>query len=669
MATWYTWNPYGVALELSASVSSVSRISATQYKVTISASWKTYYDGAKTNYGMEASSGGASAVLNPFDTSASSGTKTLTGTYTISGNGAATKTVPVVFRNFNNDNGKSSTKTINLSVSVPALTSYKVSYNANGGTGAPSNQTKWKDQNLTLSSTKPTRTGYTFQGWATSSSGSVVYAAGATYSANAAVTLYAVWKAITYTVSYNANGGTGAPGKQTKTYGQSLTLSSTKPTRSKYNFLGWGTSASSTTVSYAAGGVYTTNSNITLYAVWELAYVKPRINNLSIERCTLNGTLSSEGTYALVEFDWVTDQAVQSVVVKRKSATATDWTSTNATASGTSGSVSVVIGSGELATDTSYTISVTVTDALGNNTASRTLPTAFYTVDYAPGGKAIAFGGTADVENTFTNNFDLKQVGNEYCFQPSAFNGEEGYTLLATVQVTELNANTPISFVISKRGTTCPMIVHIRFASSSSTTDPDVASVVYEGDNFGAFFAKTAESTWNLYVDNTDGWSNPCLQKWYTSQSNAARIKVSFPSEQVSELPQPWYRATPAQLRSILDFIYPVGSIYMSYSHNDPATMFGGTWVRLTGGFLWASQAGDIIGQTGGEKTHTLTVAELPAHTHGSVYSQHASGTKDKAWYNNSGTSMAYGTVSTGGGQAHNNMPPYIQVSIWRRTA
>lgn len=120
---------------------------------------------------------------------------------------------------------------------------------------------------------------------------------------------------------------------------------------------------------------------------------------------------------------------------------------------------------------------------------------------------------------------------------------------------------------------------------------------------------------------------------------------------------------------AIFDAVYPVGSIYLAYNHTNPSTLFGGTWVRLENAFLWAVDSSGTIGQTGGEKTHTLTVNELPAHSHGSVYSQHASGTKDKAWYNTSGSSVAYGTVSTGGGAAHNNMPPYIQVSAWRRTA
>lgn len=170
------------------------------------------------------------------------------------------------------------TKTASGTISIPAKTSYTVSYNANGGSGAPSNQTKWDSEALTLSSTKPTRTGYTFKGWGTSSSDtSVDYASGASYTANKAITLYAIWEAITYTVKYNANGGSGAPANQTKTYGKTLTLSSEKPTRSSvddsgvlttYTFKGWATSSTSTSVAYAAGSSYTENANITLYAVW-----------------------------------------------------------------------------------------------------------------------------------------------------------------------------------------------------------------------------------------------------------------------------------------------------------------------------------------------------------------------------------------------------------------
>lgn len=168
-----------------------------------------------------------------------------------------------------------------MSFTVPALASYKVSYNANGGSGAPTTQTKYYGKMLTLSNTKPTRTGYAFKGWATSSSGSVAYVSGASYTANSAVTLYAVWQKNIYTISYNANGGTGAPSNQTKTYGVNLTLSTTKPTRDSYidengstvsyTFKGWATNSSSTTVAYKAGATYTANASATLYAVWAVA--------------------------------------------------------------------------------------------------------------------------------------------------------------------------------------------------------------------------------------------------------------------------------------------------------------------------------------------------------------------------------------------------------------
>ena len=172
------------------------------------------------------------------------------------------------------------TMSVSTSYTIPALTKYTISYNANGGSGAPSAQSKYYGKSLTLSSTKPTRTGYTFKGWATSSSGSVAYAAGASYTANASATLYAVWQANTYTIKYNANGGTGAPSSQTKTHGATLTLSSTKPTRASviddgvtttYTFKGWATSSSATTVAYTAGSKYTANASITLYAVWSTA--------------------------------------------------------------------------------------------------------------------------------------------------------------------------------------------------------------------------------------------------------------------------------------------------------------------------------------------------------------------------------------------------------------
>ena len=299
-----------------------------------------------------------------------------------------------VYVKFNNIDILPGSMLANTSFTVPALASYTISYNANGGTGAPSSQTKWYGKNITLSSTKPTRTGYSFQGWATSESGSVAYAAGASYTANAGATLYAVWKANTYTVSYKANGGTGAPANQTKTYGTTLKLSSTKPTRTNYNFLGWATSASATTATYAAGANYTANAAVTLYAVWSLAYVKPIIYNLTATRCNSSGAEQDDGTYALVKFDWETTNSVTAITIAWESASAGSSSAT-VTASGTSGSVSQKVG-GSLSADSAYTITVSVKDS-ETSTAVTTLSSSMFPIDAKAGGDGVSFGKSAEL--------------------------------------------------------------------------------------------------------------------------------------------------------------------------------------------------------------------------------------------------------------------------------
>ncbi len=146
----------------------------------------------------------------------------------------------------------------------------QVTYDANGGSGAPEPQTKQPATELTLSGQKPTRPGYTFSGWSIDRNAeSAAYEAGGTYTDDTSITLYAVWKINTYTVTYDANGGTGAPSAQIKTYGQPLILSSKVPVRSGYTFLGWSESNTATDAVYQAGGEYIENSNAVLYAIWE----------------------------------------------------------------------------------------------------------------------------------------------------------------------------------------------------------------------------------------------------------------------------------------------------------------------------------------------------------------------------------------------------------------
>lgn len=115
---------------------------------------------------------------------------------------------------------------------------------------------------------------------------------------------------------------------------------------------------------------------------------------------------------------------------------------------------------------------------------------------------------------------------------------------------------------------------------------------------------------------------------------------------------------------SILDLIYPIGAIAIG------AKPSIGTWQRIQGRFLWASNTAHPAGATGGEETHTLTINEMPAHSHSISEGNGTPGSQwslDAVQYGGRNTSM--GTNSTGGGRAHNNMPPYLSVDMWRRTA
>ena len=210
--------------------------------------------------------------------------------------------------------------------------------------------------------------------------------------------------------------------------------------------------------------------------------------------------------------------------------------------------------------------------------------------------------------------------------------------------------------------------MHISLINNTAE-DATVNKVVYEGENYGAYLAEVDGLTWDLYIEKSSAEDTITLQDWWTSKTMESRVSVTFPGTWAATVPTPYWKATPVTVQSIRDYVYPVGSVYISWSHVSPATLFGGTWVRIQNAFLWGCDEDGEIGITGGEKTHVLTANEMPAHTHGSVYSGNVTGSKTHAWLASGGTNMAYGTVSAGGGQAHNNMPPYVQVSIWRRTA
>lgn len=237
---------------------------------------------------------------------------------------------------------------------------------------------------------------------------------------------------------------------------------------------------------------------------------------------------------------------------------------------------------------------------------------------------------------------------------------------------------------------------------NANSTDVVISDVVFSAsfpydikfeitDSFNATAIETTElRTGFKLVHYNKNKSAIALGKTSEATTNQKLLEVALPLELVDE-----------GKSSILDLIYPVGSIYMSTNNVSPQTFFGGTWQPIEDTFLLSAGSTYAAGATGGEAEHTLIEDEIPAHTHGSKSLSgtfrlrkstgnaneitNTSGIVSSAAYSTTTTtitnsSTAYGqqtiTInathehnSVGEGLAHNNMPPYLVVYMWERTA
>lgn len=203
-----------------------------------------------------------------------------------------------------------------------------------------------------------------------------------------------------WAVTYNANGGSGAPGAQTKWHGEALTISGTRPTRANHTFQGWSTSAGGA-VQYAPNSLYGMDGGATLYAVWKQSVSPPTVTGAHATRCTSAGADNDEGTYYHVKLTYKADTAVvtgnkvASIKVEHRAVGASAWTAAGTTtvsaASGTY--ASSACGGGSIGTGSSYEVRVTVTDAQGLATSVLLgVGPSYYTMDVLANGRGVAFG-------------------------------------------------------------------------------------------------------------------------------------------------------------------------------------------------------------------------------------------------------------------------------------
>ncbi len=319
--------------------------------------------------------------------------------------------------------GKTST------VTVSARPSYTVSYAANGGSSTPSAQTKWYGEAITLSGAI-SRTGYTFAGWKWSGNNTVYSASTSWNAANASGTMTAQWTANTYSVKYNANGGSGTMSNSTHTYDTAKALTTNAFTRSKYLFKGWATTASGGVV-YTNGQsvknlTTTKNGTVNLYAVWEYQYKKPTFSSLTAWRTKDTAT---GGVYEKDDSGTNADVSVMLNAGQKKSTAngsfenisttvqffykahsassypSTPFSTQTTTASGATLTAHI---SDQLNTETQYDIRVDayITESSADSASYTTfVSTAFFLVDMTDTG--IAFG-QACTEEGFWCNMDAK---------------------------------------------------------------------------------------------------------------------------------------------------------------------------------------------------------------------------------------------------------------------
>lgn len=249
----------------------------TQTKVTVKLYYRSKFSVSdKSNkfyYDWDQSPGtsiGSKSINHTSNTAWDSDNQTLIGTYTKTferGTAAKTKYFSVKCSGIEYGGGGGSHK---VSITIPARNKYTITFHANGGSGAPAAQSYYYGNNITLSNVIPTRSGYKFLGWSTSSTATAAsYKAGQAWSGTIAnnTVLYAVWQRM-YSVTFHANGGKVNGVSSVTQYAALGTVISTLPTATLEGkkFLGWNNKND------GSGAMYTyikVPGDMTLYAMYE----------------------------------------------------------------------------------------------------------------------------------------------------------------------------------------------------------------------------------------------------------------------------------------------------------------------------------------------------------------------------------------------------------------
>lgn len=255
--------------------------------------------------------------------------------------------------------------------------------------------------------------------------------------------------------------------------------------------------------------------------------------------------------------------------------------------------------------------------------------------------------------------------------------------------VTSLNSKNSISYKMEYKKTS---------ASAYSTVNMSAFAGKYSVTNGTRIFAADAGSSYDVRLTVTDSFGSAvaslvvdtgsAVMHWLpkgvgmaigkiAEKLNTLELgwKIHMNGNRITGLGDPEEETDAVSVKYLATLVAsanPVGTIYISKSSTSPAVLFGGTWERLKDKFLLASGDTYSAGSTGGEAKHTLTVNEMPKHSHYTAHPVGPTNSGTASGYMWSQTIANWGTQpieEAGGSQSHNNMPPYVAVYVWQRIA
>lgn len=264
-------------------------------------------------------------------------------------------------------------------------------------------------------------------------------------------------------------------------------------------------------------------------------------------------------------------------------------------------------------------------------------------------------------------------------YSPPAFSAYSSQRCMNTGALSDdgiyIKGTVTYTFAACSSKNTLSCDTYYRVAGSSTWTNASASFTSGTAFVFGGGLIST-ETSYEIRYVLTDAFhtiavvdivSTASVEMDFKSGGKGVAIGKVSETDNCFEVSEKWDMKVYGKLlrQYILESLYPVGSIYLSTNSTNPASKFGGTWEQIENRFLLGAGSNYTNGSTGGAATVTLTTSQMPAHTHTFTGS---SATTSSASHTHTVTAKG-SNANTGGGGSHNNMPPYLVVYMWKRTA